>query len=359
MKIFILVNFIIFSACNSRQEEVTRPVVQDITESVYASGIVKSYNQYQVFSPVNGIISQKLADEGDTVNKGDVIMKLVNQTPELSFENARLAATYSSVPYNADKLNELKLSIDLARSKMKNDSALLQRQNNLWKEGIGSRNELEQRELSYKNAVTTYQAALLQYNSMQKQIGFAAQQSVKNLQISKAIKNDYSITALQHGKVYTILKEPGEMVNTQTPVAIIGDIERFVIVLQIDEYDIGKIRTGQKVFLSFDTYQGQVFEAIVTKIRPIMNERSKSFEVEASFTSPPPHLYPNLTVEANILISTKQNALTIPRACLVGDSQVVLKNGKIIKVVTGLKDYQRVEIIKGLTKNDYIKLAPE
>lgn len=87
-----------------------------------------------------------------------------------------------------------------------------------------------------------------------------------------------------------------------------------------------------------------------------MDNRLRSFEVEATFKSQPPNLYPNLTVEANILISTKENAMTIPRNYLNDENEVILKNGDKRKVVTGLKDYQRVEIISGISKDDLIKM---
>lgn len=355
----LLAIIVVLAACNQEKGELIKPIVQNITESVYASGVVKSWNQYEVFSTVNGIIGQKRVTEGDTVREGDIIITLLNETSKLSDENARLAATYSSVSFNKDRLNELKGNIDLAHAKMQNDSALFRRQQNLWKEGIGTRNELEQRELAWKNAVTTYQAALLQYNTIKKEIDFTAQQSLKNFQITNAVIKDYTITARHDGRVYSILKEPGEMVNTQTPIAVIGDINRFVMELQVDEYDIGKIKPGQKVFVSMDSYRGQVFEATVSKIQPIMDDRSRSFEVEATFTSQPPHLYPNLTVETNILIGTKENALTVPRSYLTDENDLVLKNGEKRKVVTGLKDYQRVEIVSGLSKDELIKKPSE
>lgn len=356
---YLLASLLFLYSCSGKQQDLVSPVVQNITQSVYASGIVKSRNQYEVFSTVNGIIAQQLVTEGDKVHKGDAIVALVNETPTLNTENARLSATYSSLPFNMDKLNEAKVTIDLSLRKMRNDSALFQRRQNLWKEGIGTRNELEQSELAWKSSTAAYQAALLQYNNLMKQVEFAAQQSTKNWQIASSVKNDYTVRARQDGKVYKMLKEPGELVTLQTPIAVLGDENEFVLELQVDEFDIAQIKTGQKVFVSMDSYQGQVFEATVTKIQPIMDERSRSFEVEAVFTSPPPHLYPNLTVETNILISTKENALTIPRSYLMGENTVLLKNGEKRKVVTGLKDYQQVEIISGLHKDDLIRKPEE
>ncbi|MGE5519183.1 MAG: efflux RND transporter periplasmic adaptor subunit, partial [Candidatus Dadabacteria bacterium] len=137
-------------------------------------------------------------------------------------------------------------------------------------------------------------------------------------------------------------------------IAIIGASNQYLLELEVDEYDIVKIQLGQKVLVNMDAYKGQSFEASISKVNPIMNERSRSFTVEAIFTNPPPELYPNLTAEANILIQSKKNAITIPRAYLVQDSFVLLQNNEKRKVVTGLKDYQKVEIIKGLSRDDVI-----
>jgi HlyD family secretion protein len=342
-----------FFSCTKKTEK-TNPVIENITSSVYASGVIKTKNQYQVFSTVNGLIKEIFVTEGDVVIKGAPLMKVVNETAQLNSENAKLASDYAAVNSNLDKLNELKINIAQAKNKMDNDMSLQQRQRNLWLQNIGTQNELEQRELSYKNSSNTYQAAILRYNELKKQLDFSAQQSQKNLQISTVIAKDFTIKSGTNGKVYTILKEPGEMVNTQSPIAIIGDADDFLLELQVDEYDIASIRMGQKIFIKLDSYREKVFEAVVTKINPIMNEKSKSFTVEANFISKPAILYPNLTTEANIIIETKEKALLIPRNYLVDGAFVIMENKEKRKVVTGLKDYQKIEILSGLNAKDII-----
>lgn len=149
------------------------------------------------------------------------------------------------------------------------------------------------------------------------------------------------------------------MANTQTPVAVIGDAHHFYLELQADEYDIARIRVGQPVFVTLDSYRGRAFEAVVEKIYPIMNEKSRSFTIDAGFVKQPPVIYPNLTLEANIVIQTKEKALTIPRSYLQEGDYVMLENKQKRKVTTGLKDYQQVEIVDGLTAADVIiKPAP-
>jgi len=345
--------FLLLASCKGRQEKI-KPVEEKITESVYASGIVKSKNQYEVFAAANGLVAEVLVTEGDIVKKGDPIIRLTNTTAQLNAENAGIAADYSSEAANAGKLNELKINIDLAKIKMDNDASLLERQRNLWSQQIGTRNEVDQRELAYKSSASAWEAAKLRYTELQKQISFQAKQSRKSLEISRIAAGDYLVKSENDGKVYSILKEEGEMVNTQSPVALVGDGDSFMLELQVDEYDIARIRVGQKIVLSMDSYKGQVFEAVVEKINPLMSERSKSFTIEAGFVKQPPALFPNLTCEANIVIQEKEKALTIPRAYLLDDDYVLLENKEKRKVTTGLKDYQKVEILSGLAVNDII-----
>ena len=345
-------------SCKSKFEKVN-PIEESITESVYASGIIKSTNQYKVFATVSGLIADILVKEGDVIQKGDAILKLTNPNAQLNSENAKLSADYAAKSNNAEKLNELQIATNLAKSKMDEDALLQKRQQKLWNENIGAKTDLEQRQLAYKTSVTAYQSAKLRQVQLQKQIGFQAKQSQTNLQMASNSKNDYTIKSDVDGRVYQIIMERGEIVNTLSPVAIIGDANNFLIELQVDEYDINKLKIGQKIALTMDSYKGQVFECIITKVNPIMSEKTKSFTIEANFINLPKLLYPFLTCEANIIIQQKAKALTIPRAYLLEGDYVLLDKNKKVKVKTGLKDYQKVEILEGLSTKDVIYKAIE
>ncbi len=342
---------ILFISCKKNVEKI-HPIVQDITESVYASGTIKSKNQYQVFSKVNGIIEIIYVDEGDIVKKGAPILSLLNESSKLNKENAALAAEFNAYTNNQNKLQELKINTDLAKSKLANDSLLFQRQKELWSKQIGSKVELEQRELMFENSKSAYEAALLRYDELNRQLTFASSQSKKNLLISQSLDNDYIIRSEIDGRVYSLSKSKGEMAGVQAPLAVIGDTDSFILEMQVDEYDILKVKPGQKALITMDSYKGKVFEATIQKIDPMMNERSKSFLVEAVFIDRPETLYPSITFEANIVLQSKKDALTIPKNYLLGDSMVVKSNGDKVAIKTGLRDYQKIEILSGLSKED-------
>jgi multidrug efflux pump subunit AcrA (membrane-fusion protein) len=214
--------------------------------------------------------------------------------------------------------------------------------------------EWEQKELNYQNSITNYRSAKIRYSDLQRQLELNANQSLNNFKINANLADDFIIKSEVSGKVYSLLKVTGESVTIQNPVAIIGDDKNFLLELQVDEYDIIKIKLAQKVLISMDSYKGKTYEAVIKKINPILNERSKSFTIEAQFINRPTILYPFLTVEANIVIRTKPQALTIPRSYLVSDSMVLNENKKLVKVTIGLKDYQKAEILSGITKDDFI-----
>ncbi len=354
MKLLLhLTCLVLITSCESDPGGI-KPTVENISESVYASGVIKSKNQYEAFPSVNGIIKEVLVREGDSVSRGTPLARIANKTAVLNARNAKLAADYANALANKEKLDELTMAVDVAKSKKQIDSLFWQRQQNLWSQHIGTKAALEQSELAYKASVSTYRSAKFRYQEVQQQLKLNINQSHNTFQISSAIADDYTIKSEINGIVYKVIRSKGEMANNTSPIALIGDENAFIIELQVDERDIVKIKPGQTIFLSMDSYRGEIYEASVAHIDPSMNERSKSFTVEAHFIKAPHKLYPFLTVEANIVVETKSNALTIPRSYLVDDSFVITSKKQKQRIVTGLKDYQKVEVLSGLDTNQFI-----
>ncbi|MDZ4681962.1 MAG: efflux RND transporter periplasmic adaptor subunit [Saprospiraceae bacterium] len=344
-------------ACQSKQDTIS-PVRQTITESVYASGVIVSKNQYQVFAAVSGIVNQVFADEGAAVETGTPILSIANDAQQLTADNAKLSAEFNALNLNRGKLDEARLFVNLMKSQLDNDASLLARRKNLWSQNIGSKAELEQRELALEHSKNNYASAKEKLEELKRQLDYLAKQAQNNLSISNKNTGDYLVKSKVKGKVYQMNLSKGEIVTPQIPIAIIGDDEKYLLEMQIDEYDIVAIQLGMPVLVVLNSYRDSVFNAVVSKINPILNVQSKTFTIEAEFVRPPGVLYPNISFEANVVISTKKDALLIPRNYLVNDSVVVNKSGKRLIVKTGLKDYQMVEILSGLDAREEL-IIPE
>ncbi|MDZ4669126.1 MAG: efflux RND transporter periplasmic adaptor subunit [bacterium] len=354
-KIFFAILLLNLYSCKESVEKF-KPTYASITESVYASGVVKSAKQYNVFAKASGSIETIYVKEGDMVKKGNPLISLSNEVSRYNMENAKLNAAYSDAQSNQDKLNEARQFEELQKSKMKLDSSMWARQQRLWDQNVGTKVELEQRELNYKNSKSGYQSARVRHEDLKKQIALGSNQSKNLLSISKKMESDFTIKSEIDGMVFSLQKEIGDMVTPQVAVALIGDPTKFILEMQVDEYDIFKVTIAQRVFVKMDSYKGKVFEAKINKISPVMNERSKTFLVEAAFIDQPSKLFPYITFEGNIEINTKQKALLIPRNLMLNDSTVKRANGELVQIKTGLMDAQFAEIISGLTENDELIL---
>ena len=352
-KYSILFLLIILVSCKDKREK-TSPVLKTITESVYASGAVKSNQQYQILAGVNGKIEKIFVAEGQEVEAGSKLFLMSNSIQQYTENNAKLNAENASLAANQSRLVEVEQQVNWQFNKLKFDSSLYYRQLALFKQQVGSQLELEQKELNYQNAKTAYLSAKVRRDELAKLIKLQAKQSVNNLKISQQQASDFEVKSLFKGTIYQINKKVGEVVTAQTPIGLIGDSRLFTLEMQVDENDIFKINLNQEVLITMDSYKGQVFKAIVNRISPIMNDKNKTFLVEADFTVGPPKVYPNITFEANILVQRKEKALLIPRNYLINDSTVVKENGEQVLVQTGLKDLQMVEILSGLNEADVI-----
>ena len=358
-KKFIYVFFIIIAflqACKIKNKEVYTIDKKQITEALYASGYILSENQYQIQPTVSGEISSILIDEGDFINIGDTLFKIKNDAQSINKDNAELSAEFNAISNNQNKIQEVKIAIERARDKYSYDSLMYNRQVILHQKNIISESEFESAELNFKNSKNNFKSAKLKFDNTLKQLNYNAKQSLNQLKSTSINSNEYFITSKVKGLIYSILKNKGELVSQQTILAVLGDDQDFKIELQIDEVDIIKVKPKQKVLIELDSYKGEVFEGQITKINPIMNERTKSFTIEATFKTPPPKLYPNLTLEANIIVNTKQNTMVIPREYLTNNDEVFLEDGTKIKVTTGLKDYEKIEILSGLSVGQKIIL---
>lgn len=347
----------VFGLCSCKQKkESTFPTKGNITESVYTSGFVRSANQYQAFSNVSGIVSEVYVKEGEKVKMGQPIMALANQTQKLQEQNAALSAQYAGYTQNLNKVKEAELQAEVARKKYQTDSLLLERQKELYRQKVGSEVELEQRDIAFQNSRTAYASAKVRLVDLKRQLLLSSEQSQKNLRISQQLAKEFTIYSMVDGMVFDLLKEKGEWVSPQTPVAILGKADAYVLEMQVDEFDIFKVKEGQTVWVTMDSHPGQTFEAIVSRIIPIMNERNKAFTVEASFKTLPDKIFPNVSFEANILLNTKENTLLVPRRFFVNDSTLLKKDGSTVTVKVGLMDFKMAEVLSGISEKDEVVL---
>ncbi len=356
--IIILISILtaITFSCSNKDSGEIKPIKGTITESVYASGIIKAEDQYTVLSSVSGVLQNTKVVVGQSITIGQPLFQIDSDKASLTTENARLAYQLSqeNSRYIQDKISEMETKVQTAKDKLALDQSVYNRNKNIKQYNVISEVEYEKVELAYKNSKSNYESALKQLSQLKIQLQNDQSRNNNNLKISEKSPGDYSIKSAFTGTLFDILVKDGTLITPQTPLAIIGKKNAYLLELDIDENDMVRVTIGQKVVVTLDSYKGKVFEAIVDKIYPIMNERSRTFKIEAHFVDAPTKLYPNLTAEANIIIQIKKEVLTIPKSYLLDENFVLVNKDEKRKVKIGLSDYQNVEILEGLQANESI-----
>ena len=346
--------FILLVGLASCKDETTvQPQRKNIIETVYASGSIIPLNEYTSFALANGIVIEKRVTDGDVVSKGDIIYVILNEAQTARYDAAQ--QTYSTASGNLASgspiLSELRLAVQSAAAKFKTDSAQYVRFRNLLDSGIITRSQFDDVSANYTISGNQKRAAEERYASTVRELRLGVSNAQSQLTAAKSDLDNYYIRAQQTGRVYQLLKDVGEAVRAGEQVALFGEAESRVIKLAVDQQDIARIQIGQQVLLKTDLTGNTIYEAKVSKLYPVMNPADQTFRVDAEFVSAPPSQFIYSSVEANIVIQKKDNALVIPRKMLLsGDSVIVKTDGdlKSIAVKTGIVTLDDAEIISGI-----------
>ncbi len=151
----------------------------------------------------------------------------------------------------------------------------------------------------------------------------------------------------------------GSVVSVQAPVARIGLLEDLEVVLDIAERHIGTVGIGTKARLSFKAYPGQVFDAEVIRLSPVLNPATRTLEITLKVQDPDRKvksgMFPSVILDTERL----EQVVAIPRSALLySGSQAYaftvgsdgLAHKKLIEV--GLQVGDLVQVTSGLSVGD-------
>ena len=352
--IFISTVMLLFYSCDEQPEQI-KPFIGAMTESVYASVTIQPEDIYHIFSTTSGILDKVSVKEGDMVEAGQTLAQISTTNPKINVESALLSVdlTHENYQGQAAVLSGIAEEIKAVENTLELDSLNYFRQKKLWEQNIGSKFEMENKKLKYELDKNNLKALKKKYQQTNLELENSYKQSRTALKKAQSNFNDYFIKSKMNGRVYSLFKKEGELINQQEPFAQVGKSDSFIIEMQIDEVDIARIDLAQKILITLDAYEGQVFEAVVTKIYPLKDTRTQTFKIEGAFNQAPPKLYAGLSGEANIVLSEKKNTITIPLEYLTDDIKVKTAEGEI-DVKVGIRNLEFIEIISGIDTSTVI-----
>jgi HlyD family secretion protein len=359
----------------NRLAKVTR---SDVARSVVATGKIEPITKVEVKSKASGIVEKLFVDINYKVQKGQPLAELDQQEikDQVEAQRAQLAAAEANVSTYQANIEQDK--VNAAAPDLPMYKATLDRNTEMQKEGVVSRQALD-------DANKDYLAALTRRDSSRAQVGVdmaKLQQAKAQVQQSQA-----SLKQLEEQLSYTTIVAPmdgvilsrdveiGDAVSsilvlgsTATLVMTEGDINQVYVQGKVDEADIAHVYMGQPARIKVESFRDRVFQGKVTKIAPLGVEKDNvtTFEVRVSIDNPGGELKANMTANAEILLDEHKGVLTVPENAVVYDNQ---KNASVeipdkgqkdgqrkLPVKVGLSDGSKTEIVSGLKEGETVVL---
>jgi len=348
--------------CN--RDKTVQPQQKSIVEAVYASGYLVPERQYKVYALADGYITNVLKDAGDTVKRGEGILQIQSDVVSARYaaSNSALELAQLNAGENSPVLSEQRSRLRSAQLKYSNDSLNFSRIKNMFEAGAVPQSQFDQAKLSFEVAAADVKSVTESYRKLREQLSVELKNAQSTVAGSAYDMNNYLVKSMMDGIVYDVTKRAGEAVRKNDLIAIVGDGDKKILELTIDQQDVGRVKRGQEVIVKMDVTGGTVYKATVTKVYPNMNQNDQSFRVDAEFVQPYELPFANTSVEANIVINQKDNALVIPKEALLPGNEVQIKSlkGDRRKVKIGIENLEFVEVLEGVTAKDELVIpAPK
>lgn len=318
-------------ASSTKQEkaipvEVVKATYQDVEQFLEGVGSFLPEDEVVVSSEEEGIIKKLYVDEGYQVKKGGLLVKIDDEKFDL-------------------QVKENEASLREAEAREKNSQTTLERQLNLFKEGIINQQTLD----DTKTQLSLYQA---QEENIQAKLDRA-----------KKSLRDTAIVSPLDGVVSKRSISQGEYVKVGSELLKIVDSNPLKLTFTLPEKFTGQIKLGQKVIVKTKAYPDEQFYGKIYYINPKVDLATRTIELKALVENNDYKLKPGFFVDVQLSIGVNKNSPVVPEgAVLVRQGKfiiMVVENNRIkYKPVTpGARFSGKVEILKGVDPNDPIVLS--
>ena len=334
----------------------------NIIHSVSATGTVQPISEVQVGTQVSGVIKKIYVDFNSVVRKGQLIAEIDKTNLQAMVDQAKVNLYSSQNDYDFQLKNF-------------NRSKLLYSQKSI------SIADNEKAEYQLNTAKANLDKAKYDLTKAEINLGYASICSpIDGVILSRAVDEGQTVAA---------------SFNTPTLFTIANDLSKMQVLANIDEADIGQVKTGQEVSFTVDAYPDDIFKGIVTQVRlePITTSNVVTYKVVIEAPNPEFKLMPGLTATITVYTFKKENILILPvqafnfeptantttvtsktrkskndentrKAAAKKDTVagktvwVKTRNGMhLVQVTTGVSDAISIEILSGLHENDEVVLS--
>lgn len=320
----------------------------DIMESITASGTINPLSTVSVGSQASGRIAEIYVDYNSVVKKGQ-LLALIDQ------ENAK-----ATVQQREAALEIAKAQVNVEENNIKYYKKALNRISKLNASKYSTEKDLEAAERDYDNAVA--QLALEQAQVKQAQASLnSAQTELSYTEIKAPVDGIVISKAVEVGQTVAASFETPELFS------VAEDLTKMQIEASVVEADIAKVKEGQKVRFTVDSYADDYFYGTVTQVRNEATTTSNvvTYTVVIGIDNTDMKLKPGMTANVEIITAEEKDVMLVPNQALrfyIDDSDNakrykdrgvwIIKNGhpKRVTVKIGVSDDDNTQILESTLK---------
>lgn len=327
-------------------------------DAVYATGVIEADPRLEIRSKVSGTIDRLLVREGDRVAVGQVLAHIDNKglVHELERVQSELRAADLRVRQRSPHL----AALEATRDSIAVDVALAESELTL-SEALGKKGALAPHDVErQRQRVEKLRAdrAAADANLQAGGIDMRADRDrMLAIAASTAARNDETeIRSPIAGTVIRRRVELGEAVLEHQSLLTVGNTDRLVLEVKVDEADIGRVRVGQEVLIDLQAFADRVVVGRIVEIFPDADRDTKTFLAKVELVEPPQGLRSGMSAEVNIVTNQHDGAILVPSGAVAGDTVYVIeqRRARSRRVTTGLRDPQVVEIVDGISAGEQV-----
>lgn len=320
----------------------------DIMESITASGTINPLSTVSVGSQASGRIAEIYVDYNSVVKKGQ-LLALIDQ------ENAK-----ATVQQREAALEIAKAQVAVEENNIKYYKKALNRISKLNASKYSTEKDLEAAERDYDNSVA--QLALEQAQVKQAQASLnSAQTELSYTEIKAPVDGIVISKAVEVGQTVAASFETPELFS------VAEDLTKMQIEASVVEADIAKVKEGQKVRFTVDSYADDYFYGTVTQVRNEATTTSNvvTYTVVIGIDNTNMKLKPGMTANVEIITAEEKGVMLVPNQALrfyIDDSDTakrykdrgvwIIKNGhpERVTVKIGVSDDDNTQILESTLK---------
>jgi len=304
---------------------------------------------------------------------------------ELAIAEANIKGAQAAIEGAQAAVEGAKAAVAQAQASLKNAAADVERARDLFKDKVATQQQLDAAETQFTIARERHQAAQQQVRTAEQQVRSAEQQlraaqeqfaltekgarkedrdavaariepAKAALDLANISLNESTIEAPIAGVVATKNLDEGNMVSPGVCIVTLVQVDTVKVVVGVAERDLALLKAGTtKATVNADAYADERFEGTLQKISPVVDERTRTVEVEIHVPNSDRRLKPGMFARVVLLLRERKGVPAIPEHAVtwVDDrpfATLVNDDGKAhrVPVKLGIAEGPVVEVVEGI-----------